>query len=133
VEAAADAAARAEMHRFLVQQVLALPEPQRALVLLHYFEGEEVAVLARQCGLTANAVRAHLRRARDTLRLRLQQGDGTVRHGYALVLAVGRYGAIADSDVVQFPGAEIGAGCWDRAWIAPDPEPYKSTSVLNPP
>jgi RNA polymerase sigma factor (sigma-70 family) len=90
VEAAADAAARAELDRFLTGQVLALPEPQRGLVLLHYYQGEPVAVVARRSGLSADAVRAHLRRARETLRARLRAHHGPARAGFALVLAAVR-------------------------------------------
>lgn len=86
-EAAADVAARAELHQFLGRCVLDLPEPQRTLVLLHYFDGEEVATIAARSAMTADTVRGHLRRARDTLRQRLQRSDGDVRRGFALLLA----------------------------------------------
>ncbi|MBK8095572.1 MAG: hypothetical protein IPK26_00585 [Planctomycetes bacterium] len=76
-EPAVDAVARTELHQFLVTQVLALPEPQRSLVLEHYFEHRELAALARRHALTIDAVQAHLRRARNALRLRL---DGQPRH-----------------------------------------------------
>jgi RNA polymerase sigma-70 factor (ECF subfamily) len=54
-EPAADAVARAEAHRRLVDRVLALPAPQRGLVLLHYFEDVPVDELARRFGMTAAA------------------------------------------------------------------------------
>lgn len=88
-EAAADAAARADLHRFLMQQVLTLPEPQRALVLLHYCEGLGIGAVAARAGLSAEAVRAHLRRARGALRMRLH-GDERAGAGFAAVLAATR-------------------------------------------
>jgi RNA polymerase sigma factor (sigma-70 family) len=65
---------RAELHQFLGQCVLELPEPQRSLVLRHYFEGTPIAALATM-QLSSDAIRAHLRRARDSLRQRLEGGD----------------------------------------------------------
>jgi RNA polymerase sigma-70 factor (ECF subfamily) len=100
-EAAADAAARAELHQFLVQQVLALPEPQRAVVLLHYFEGEDVASLGRRLSLSPDAVRSHLRRGRDTLRSRLRRDE---LHGaaFAAMVAAPSPGAPAVVPVLAF-------------------------------
>ncbi len=83
---ASEVAERAELHRFLVASVLALPEPQRGIVLLHHFDGVAVADLARRTGLTPDAVRAHLRRGRDALRGKVQQsGHGASRAFAALV------------------------------------------------
>src|SRR5262245_10082115 len=45
---ASELVARAELHRQLVVVVLKLPELPRELVLRHYFEGEDVATLARR-------------------------------------------------------------------------------------
>lgn len=86
-----EAVARAELHQRLVALVLALAEPQRSLVLLHYFEGIEVRELARQRAMTADAVRAHLKRARDELRRRLE-ADARQRRTL-LGLAVGLAGS----------------------------------------
>ena len=72
-----DVVARAELHERLVQLVLALPEPQRALVWLVYFEGRDLAAVAALHGLTPDAVRAHLRRARASLRLGLERNPHT--------------------------------------------------------
>ncbi len=66
---------RAELHQFLGRCVLELPEPQRTLVLRHYFEGAPIALLATATHLSRDAIRAHLRRARDTLRLRLERDE----------------------------------------------------------
>lgn len=87
-EAAAAVALRAELHQFLGRCVLALPEPQRAVVLLHYYEALPVAAIAVRTGLTADAVRGHLRRARDTLRTRLgSDADPSASRALALLSA----------------------------------------------
>lgn len=67
--------ARAELHGALVAAVLELPEAQRQVVLLHHFEGLEVAEVARRVGRSADAVRALLRRAREDLRGALERRD----------------------------------------------------------
>lgn len=86
-EAAVETAQRADLHRRLGELVLALPEPQRTLVLLHYLEGHEVAVLARRFASSADAIRGHLRRARATLRERLADRDDGARRAFAAMLA----------------------------------------------
>jgi len=83
-EAAAATAERADLHRRLVTLVLDLDEPQRSLVLRHYFDGVDVATLAREHRCSADAVRAHLRRAREGLRRRLDAEPGTRRALVAL-------------------------------------------------
>lgn len=47
--------------------VLGLPPLQRRAVLLHYFRGRTVAETAADMGITVNAARCHLKRARVTL------------------------------------------------------------------
>ena len=64
---------RAELQQGLVAAVLALPAPQRELVLRHYFDGESVADIARLLGRSPDAVQAQLRRARERLRLDLDR------------------------------------------------------------
>lgn len=51
----------------------ALPFPQRAVVVLHHFEGLSYADVAAVTGSTVPAVRSHLFRARRTLGIRLQE------------------------------------------------------------
>lgn len=64
---------RAELQQGLVTAILALPAPQRELVLRHYFDGESVAEIARLLGRSPDAVQAQLRRARERLRLDLDR------------------------------------------------------------
>ncbi|MCU0862606.1 MAG: sigma-70 family RNA polymerase sigma factor [Planctomycetes bacterium] len=86
----AELAARAEMCQLLGRCVLELPEPQRSCVLMHYFEDVSVATVAARCGLSEDAVRGQLRRARDTLRGRLTSGQDrpAARAFAALTLSV---------------------------------------------
>jgi RNA polymerase sigma-70 factor, ECF subfamily len=51
----------------------ALPFPQRAVVVLHHFEGLSYAEVARVTGSTEPAVRSHLFRARRALSKRLEE------------------------------------------------------------
>jgi RNA polymerase sigma-70 factor (ECF subfamily) len=51
----------------------ALPFPQRAVVVLHHFEGLSYADVAAVTGSTVPAVRSHLFRARRTLGIKLQE------------------------------------------------------------
>lgn len=85
-EAADLVATRAEVHQVLGRIVLELPEPQRTLVLLCYFEGRDVATIAVHARMSRDAVHAHLRRARDTLRSRLQANDAQRWSAPALAL-----------------------------------------------
>jgi RNA polymerase sigma factor (sigma-70 family) len=64
---------RAELQQRLVAAVLALPAPQREVVLRHYFDGEDVDAIARHARKSADAVRALLRRARERLRADLER------------------------------------------------------------
>lgn len=84
--ATADLVARAEMQQLLGRLVLELPTPQRELVLWHYFDGDDTATVARRAGRSEHAVRSHLRRARDTLRQRLQQNDGQAGRTFGVLL-----------------------------------------------
>jgi RNA polymerase sigma factor (sigma-70 family) len=94
-DSAAAAVERAELHRHLVTLVLALDEPHRTLVLRHYFDGADVRDLAREQRCSPDAVRAHLRRARATLRRRLDADPrsraaltGLLAHGAAVAPAL---------------------------------------------
>ena len=90
-EGVADTVARAELQQRLGAMLLGLAEPQRSLVLQHYFDGEPVEALAARRGLSSDAVHGHLRRARDTLRRRLQESPGRRPRREAAVALVARH------------------------------------------
>lgn len=72
--------ARAELHRLLVEEVLALESPYRETVLWRYFEGRSAAEVARLVGVPAGTVRWRLKEGIDRLRKKLDErhgGDGT--------------------------------------------------------
>jgi RNA polymerase sigma-70 factor (ECF subfamily) len=123
-EAAAETVARADLHRHLAALVLRLPEPQRTLTLLHYFEDRDVAALARRFALTADAVRAHLRRARVALRAQLREGDADVQRSFAALLATHAIPALTmtiTTKAVVAAGALAAAALLFAFWPAPPP------------
>lgn len=63
--------ARAEAHRLVLDEVLALDPPSREVVLLRFFEGLPPAEIARRRGEPAATVRSRLHRALAVLRARL--------------------------------------------------------------
>jgi hypothetical protein len=59
-----------------VEQVLALPEPQRSIVLAHWFEGQSVAEIARRQHMTARVTKARLDDGHALLRQRMDKSSG---------------------------------------------------------
>ncbi len=55
----------------LLTAVAALPEHERRVVMLHYFDGHSVAVISAMCGRPLGTVTKQLARARERLRGRL--------------------------------------------------------------
>jgi RNA polymerase sigma-70 factor (ECF subfamily) len=66
---------RVELQRMVAGEVLALAEPYRSTVLLHYFEGLSSAEIARRLDLPDGTVRRRLKVALDELRARLAKRD----------------------------------------------------------
>ena len=66
-----DPVERAEVHRAVVDAVLALPDPLRLAVLHHYFDGLSVADVASRLAVPHETVRSRLRLARGRLRKQL--------------------------------------------------------------
>jgi uncharacterized GH25 family protein len=62
---------RVELQQLVASQVLALAEPYRSTVLLHYFEDLSCADIARRFELPEGTVRRRLKVARDELRDRI--------------------------------------------------------------
>ncbi len=75
-EAEAEALDRAQSQQRLLQAVLALDEPYRGVVILHYFDHLEVAEVARRLGVPESTVRTRLSRAIAELRTRFEHKDG---------------------------------------------------------
>ena len=67
--------ARAEAQRSVVEAVLALGEPHRSTVLLHYFEELSSAEIARRLKLPDGTVRRRLKEALDHLRVHFGAAD----------------------------------------------------------
>ncbi|MGE0396209.1 MAG: sigma-70 family RNA polymerase sigma factor [Kofleriaceae bacterium] len=74
---------RLEMQQLVASEVLALDEPYRSTVLLHYFEELSCAEIARRLGAPEGTVRRRLKVALDHLRARLS----SKRRGGLLALA----------------------------------------------
>lgn len=77
-----DAQERLELQQRVVAAVLALAEPQRRTLLLHYFDGLPVAAIAARTGAPAGTVRSRLCRALAELRARLDADHGERRSGW---------------------------------------------------
>lgn len=89
---------RAELQRRVVGELLAMADPQRATLLLRFFEGLDAAEIARREGVPVETVRTRIKRALEQLRRRLVEGDPERRElsralapllGPALTLAKG--------------------------------------------
>ncbi|HEY3807788.1 MAG TPA: sigma-70 family RNA polymerase sigma factor [Kofleriaceae bacterium] len=78
---------RVEAQRAIADEVIALAEPYREVVLLHYVEGVPTNAIARRLDVPPGTVRRRLKVARDQLRERLRRGD---RIALVLLLAVAR-------------------------------------------
>ena len=70
----------------VVEEVLTLPEPYRATVILRYYEGISSADIARKSGASPDAVRQRLSRAHEMLRRALDRRSGD-RRTWCLALA----------------------------------------------
>ena len=69
---------RAELHRLVVQAVLASEEPYRSTLLMRYFEDLTPKEIARRAGIPPGTVRSRVKRALDRLReqfCRICNGD----------------------------------------------------------
>lgn len=74
--AAAELVERAQLHRDLVEQVLSLEEPHRAITLAHWFEEQSLAEIARRQDLTERVVKSRLDEAHAILRRRMDTASG---------------------------------------------------------
>lgn len=66
--AAAEVVEKAQVHRIVVEAVLALDEPYRTTILLRFFDDLEPLAIAAKLGVPASTVRVRLMRALEILR-----------------------------------------------------------------
>ncbi|MHC4956208.1 MAG: sigma-70 family RNA polymerase sigma factor [Planctomycetota bacterium] len=71
-----DGVARMELHKLIVEHVLALPEPYRSTVIARYFDDLSVREIAESQGVSRDTVKTRLRRAMVRLRERLDAEHG---------------------------------------------------------
>jgi RNA polymerase sigma-70 factor (ECF subfamily) len=69
------AAARAERRTRLLRQIDRLDDPQRAVIHLHYWQGQSVAEISELLGVRPGTVKSHLFRARKRLAGALRGAD----------------------------------------------------------
>lgn len=78
---------RVELQRAVADEVLALAEPYRSTVLLHFVEGLDSAEIARRLQIPAGTVRRRLKVALDQLRAAMQKRTDQPRRGWIAALA----------------------------------------------
>lgn len=83
-----DIVERAELHRRLVDALLAVEEPFRTVVLLRYFDGLETKDIAESLGCSPVTVRTRLKRGLDRLRSAMDARSDGERRGWTLSLLV---------------------------------------------
>jgi RNA polymerase sigma-70 factor (ECF subfamily) len=95
---------RVELQRAVADEVLALAEPYRSTILLHFVEGHSSAEIARQLGIPDGTVRRRLKVALDQLRDALAKRTDQPRRGWMAALV-----PFAMSQDSPRPPATIGA------------------------
>ena len=78
---------RTELHRQVVDLVLGLEEPHRALILCRFFEGMSPREIGRREGIPVTTVRSRIARALERLRVRLDQAHGGNRLAWCAAFA----------------------------------------------
>jgi RNA polymerase sigma-70 factor (ECF subfamily) len=114
----ADVVERAEMHRLVVDRVLALPEPYREAVLLRYFEELSAAEVAERQDVPLATARTRLQRGLERLRRELDAVHGGDRGQWLSALlpiaGVGKAPALAGGSTGSAASASVGAA-WQSA------------------
>jgi hypothetical protein len=117
----ADVVERAEMHRLVVDRVLALPEPYREALLLRYFEELSAAEVAERQEVPVATARTRLQRGLERLRRELDQIHGGDRGQWLSALlpiaGIDRVPALAGGSAGTAAGTPAGAA-WQSAAAA---------------
>ncbi len=111
------------LHSKIVEGVLALEEPYKSVVILHYYRGMKLAEVARKLDRKSATVRSQLKRAHEMLRGKLDSdygGDRATWMALCVPLASKKAGVSASgvalkAAVVLMVAAAIVAG--SRAWM----------------
>lgn len=69
-----ESAIRSDQQSFVLQHVLALPQPYREVIFLYYYEDLSTAEIAALTGQNENTIKTRLFRARASLKKMLSQG-----------------------------------------------------------
>ncbi len=130
--------ARVALQHRVVEAVLALHEPYKTVVLLHYYEGLSAERIAGRRGTPAGTVRAQLSRAHGLLRERLDAEFGGRREAWSIALiafagrarsaTIGAKLALAGGIVLVAVAAPIGWRLWtaDSSSVAAEPSSLAS-------
>ena len=108
----AEVAAQLEQRKRLAEQLLALPEDQRYLLILRYDKGLDSAEIGRRLGHSASTVRSSLARARDHLAKKLKQQDPDWQRGMALLVGTSARNAAGGAAAAQILGVGMSAKAW---------------------
>ncbi len=121
----ADLVASTEIHRRLGSHVMALDEPYRSTLVLHYFEGLCLVEVARRSGVAPSTARSRTARGLELLRQRMDaDGDGRERWMAALAPLVAAEGTGRLGSMLLAAGAALllGAGGF-AAWFTSQAQP----------
>jgi RNA polymerase sigma-70 factor (ECF subfamily) len=124
--AADDSVAQIELHRRVVERVLALAEPYRAVVVLRFFEQRSLAEIAQRLALPLETVKTRQKRALGQLREELLGSDGAERdqkHRALVMLAQGTGVLVMTSGTkwAVVTAAAIVIACFAaRPWLWPN-------------
>jgi RNA polymerase sigma-70 factor (ECF subfamily) len=98
---------RVELQRVVAGEVLALAEPYRSTVLLHFFEGLTSAQIARRLGIPDGTVRRRLKTSLDQLRAQLEARNDKPDRGWLAALVPLAHSAERAVPPFSFLGALI--------------------------
>ena len=88
-----------EKRRLLLDALDSLPDKYRTPLVMHYFEGQSAVVIGQHLALSADAVRARLKRGRDQLRDEFYRYQESLRWEYG---HGGYTGTMAEKTDLQF-------------------------------
>ena len=117
----ADVVERAELHRLVVDSVLALPEPYREAILLRYFEDLSAVEVAERQNVPLATARSRLQRGLDRLRRELDvvHGDDRARWLTGLAVIAGLDATLlSGSSTAAAASAPVGAACQSAVFSA---------------